>query len=278
MAGMMELLEIARLEEGRLGRALPEIADESRAVGGGVASRATPGSWLNYAVNVGMHGPVDRAEVEDVTRWYEAAGTEPRFEVCPYADGSLVEALAALGYVPRVFESVLFRELREREEYATVWPRPDGLEVRVLDPSDAAATRALLEVIVPAFFAEGIEPAESDYDVAARSVRHPRTLTVAAYMGDVCVGGGAMDLGEASAALFGLAVHTDYRRRGIQQALIAERLRIARERGARLATIGCRTGQEPSGTERNARRMGFQVAYTKVAVVRPGPGLKPAMG
>ena len=87
-----------------------------------------------------------------------------------------------------------------------------------------------------------------------------------------------MDVTGACAALFGAAVAPDYRRRGIQQALVAERLRVARERGAKVATIGCRTGQEPSGTERNARRMGFQAAYTKPHLVRPGPGLAAAMG
>ena len=76
-------------------------------------------------------------------------------------------------------------------------------------------------------------------------------------------------------ALFGLAVVPEYRRRGVQQALIAERLRLARDAGARVATIGSRPGHS---TERNVRRMGFQTAYTKVSLVRPGAGLRPVIG
>jgi GNAT superfamily N-acetyltransferase len=62
----------------------------------------------------------------------------------------------------------------------------------------------------------------------------------------------------------------EFRRRGIQQALIAARLNYAAARGARLATIGSKPG---AGTERNVRRMGFATAYTKPVMVRPGPGL-----
>ncbi len=76
--------------------------------------------------------------------------------------------------------------------------------------------------------------------------------------------------GPKAAALFALAVLPAYRRRGVQQALIAARLRAAAEAGATVVTISALPGV---ATERNARRMGFQVAYTKVVLVRPGAGL-----
>jgi hypothetical protein len=41
-------------------------------------------------------------------------------------------------------------------------------------------------------------------------------------------------------------------------------------RGCILATISSRPGIP---TERNALRLGFTMAYTKVILVRPGPGL-----
>ena len=65
------------------------------------------------------------------------------------------------------------------------------------------------------------------------------------------------------------------RRKGVQQALIAARLRVLRDRGVFLATIGSRPGE---GTERNVWRMGFQVAYTKVVLVKPEKGLVPTPG
>jgi GNAT superfamily N-acetyltransferase len=276
MAELPELIDVARLEEGRLARALPEIADEWRPIGGGVAARAAPGSWLNYGVNVGMHGPVERGEVEEITRWYEAHGTEPRFEVCPYSHGSLWKALESLRFSVRLFETVLFRTTAE--EFKPRHPLGPGIRLQIIDPRDPAQVDAYTRIIVPQFYEEGQTPGEQDYEIASRAVRHPRTICIGAFADERIVGGGGMDVTGECAALFGAAVAPEYRRRGIQQALVAERLRIARERHARVATIGCRTGQEPSGTERNARRMGFQVAYTKAHVTRPGPGLAAAMG
>lgn len=275
MTDPLDLIDVARLEEGRLAVAFGEIADESRPVGGGTAGRAAPGSWANSAAGVAMLAPVGRDELAAAAAWYESAGVEPRFEVCPYADASLVEGLAALGFVPRGFESILFRPLDDAGEITTQHPRPEGLTIRPVDPADPAMVRAYSATVVPQFFPPGAAPTESDLEVSDRVVRHPRALSLGAWMDGRLVGGGGMEIMGEVAALFGLAVLPEYRRRGIQQALIAERLRLARQRGARVATIGSRPGQ---GTERNVRRMGFSVAYTKVTLVRPGPGLAPVIG
>jgi GNAT superfamily N-acetyltransferase len=222
-----------------------------------------------------MRGPVDREELAETAGWYEAAGIEPRFEMCPYADASAVEGLASLGFVARLFESVFFRSLSEGDTFETPRPRPRGLELRMVDPDDPRLVRAYSETVMPPLFAEAHPPTEADYRSMERIVRHPRTVCIAAWMDGRIVGGGSMEVAGEIGALFALAVAADYRRRGVQQALIAERLRLARDGGARVATIGCRLGQNPVATERNARRMGFQVAYTKVALVRPGEGLRP---
>lgn len=105
-----------------------------------------------------------------------------------------------------------------------------------------------------------------------RAARHPRSVGVMAMLDGRCVGAGGMGLHDHVAALFGLSGIPEFRRRGIQQALIAQRLNIAAQMGRRLATIGSRPG---ASTERNVRRMGFQTAYVKPMVVRPGPGLAP---
>jgi GNAT superfamily N-acetyltransferase len=89
------------------------------------------------------------------------------------------------------------------------------------------------------------------------------------------VGAGSVEFAGELCALFGLSVLPEFRRRGIQQALIAARLNEARRRGAHLATISGRPG---AATERNVMRMGFALAYTKVILVKPGPGLTPMVG
>jgi GNAT superfamily N-acetyltransferase len=271
---MLDLADIAALEEARLALSLSEVADDWRPVGGGRACRSSPGAWVNVAANVGLSGPVERSELSAITDWYISIGAEPRFELSPYADPTVVQGLSELGYVIRVFESVFYRELSEGSIAALHAP-PDGLEITRLDPEDRALSRRYAEVIVPQFYPPGAAPTEADLALVERTIRHPRSVILAAWMDGALVGGGGMEtLGEV-AALYGLAVVPEYRRRGIQQALIAERLKLARHLGAKVATISSRPRV---ATERNVRRMGFQVAYTKAVVVRPGEGLAPVIG
>lgn len=63
---------------------------------------------------------------------------------------------------------------------------------------------------------------------------------------------------------FGVSELPEFRRRGIQQALIAARLQACVDAGCELACIHSSPG---IGTERNAARMGFALAYTKVTLV-----------
>jgi len=73
--------------------------------------------------------------------------------------------------------------------------------------------------------------------------------------------------------LFGAATLAPYRRRGCQRALMIARLRAAIDAGCRYASVH----SEPHiGTARNALRLGFQILYTKVTLVRPGKGLLPS--
>ncbi|MCA9291281.1 MAG: GNAT family N-acetyltransferase, partial [Phycisphaerales bacterium] len=64
-----------------------------------------------------------------------------------------------------------------------------------------------------------------------------------------------------------------HRRRGVQTALIIERLRIARDAGCTHICVG---SSPTVATGRNAIRLGFVPAYTKATLVHPRPGLVPS--
>jgi hypothetical protein len=51
------------------------------------------------------------------------------------------------------------------------------------------------------------------------------------------------------------------RRRGLQSALLQERMRYAFDHGCDLAVMGAEAG---SGSQRNAERNGFRIAYTRM--------------
>lgn len=270
----MDMIEIARLEEGRQAEALAELADEVRRVAGGVAGRGAKGSWLNNANGLGLSGPVREEEIADLAQWYEEKGIEPRIELCPMADESLFRALENQKFLLRNFESVLYRAVASDETVRPVADPIDGerLVIRQVDPANEAEAREYVRVCGSGFLPPGVtEMPEEHFEVSMRVVRHPRTVAMMAMLDGQCVGAGGMGMHDEVCALFGLSVLPEFRRRGVQQALIAARLNYAAARGARLATIGSRPG---APTERNVRRMGFQTAYTKPIMVRPGEGLE----
>jgi len=267
---MLDVLELARSEESRLGLGIGEVARERMPIAGGWAARDVPGTWANSSAGLGLDGPVEREEIQRLAAWYISAGIEPRVEVCPLADPSLLHALALEGFVAREFEQLLYLELAGGEAITPPRAPPEGLVIEIVDPTD---DRAVLEAAttIDSGFAAPMRPVlERNVSLAMRCLRHHRSTTVVAKLDGRAVGAGSMETHGHLAALYGLSVAPEHRRRGLQQAMIAFRLALARERGCTLATI---TGVPGGGTERNVRRFGFEVAYTRAIFVKPGPGL-----
>lgn len=275
---MISIDEIARLDEGRIATSLPDIASETRLIpaelGGGIMCRGVPGTWINVAMGIGLAGPVSSSVVDEIVDWHASHGAEPRVEVTPSTHESLLAALAERRFVLRLFEHVFFIELFDGFVAASPYPTPPGITIAELDITRRDVVRACAKVVASGFAVNG-EPSEADLDLWSTSAAHPRVKTVVAFDGSEVVGAGSFEVFNQAAGLFGLSVAPGYRRRGVQLALIAARLQNAASRGVKLVTVAARPGV---ATERNARRMGFQMAYTKAILVRPGPGLAPVVG
>jgi GNAT superfamily N-acetyltransferase len=267
----MSPAEIAQLEERRQARMLADVTPLVRPFAGGVMGFHEPGSWQNQACGVGLAGLVDEHEIVELIEFYESRGVEPRIELSPFADESLIAGLAAHGFVIREFEQVLARELLAGEDLEAALPhgRPAGLELRTLDKTDAELVDRAVEVTLRGFFPTGEIP-RAMFEACVRTNLLPTTITLLAWLEGELVAAGSLSLGDRVASLMGVSTRSQFRGRGIQQALIVERLALARGRGCVLATIGSRPNLS---TERNAMRLGFAVAYSKVIVARPGPGL-----
>lgn len=271
----MQLTDIARLEELRQARAISELAQTALPLCGGIMARDFPGSWHNCAVGAGFDGPVSADDVARLIDFHASAGCEPRIEVAPFVDPSLTRELGLAGFRVSDWEMVFFRELDPDVPVRPVHPTPPGLRLDFVKPADEAAVMEFARVASSGFAPPGQTFPPEFIALAANVIRRPRSRGAVAILDGRIVGAGGMELSPPVSSLFGLSVLPDFRRQGIQQALIAHRLNYAAANGARLATIGGRPGQ---GTERNVRRMGFQLAYTKVVMTRPGPGLVPVKG
>jgi GNAT superfamily N-acetyltransferase len=135
-----------------------------------------------------------------------------------------------------------------------------------LKPTDAARCRQLAEVFTEQFAPPGTPASPEDVAANFDGIAHADATVLAAFVGDRCAGGGFLDVAEGAASLWGAAVAPEFRRRGIQRALMERRLAMARERAATLAYIETASG---GPTHRNAARLGFRLAYTRVLMMRP---------
>jgi GNAT superfamily N-acetyltransferase len=247
---------VARAEERRCAIAVSETVAEVVPFGGGFLCYDAPGSWANIAIGVGLDGPAAEGDLARLVAFYRERGAPPRIELAPTADRSWIEGLAAAGFVIRKFENVFFRVLPEGEAL----PHASPASIRPVDLDDPADVRRHAEVVASGFAGrEG--PSEADLLLGERIVRHPRTIALFAEIDGQVVGAGTAEDSPPVGALFGLTVLPEFRRQGIQLSLVAARLEVLRERGCTVATISSEPGV---ATERNARRMGFQLAYTKV--------------
>ena len=278
---------IVRLEEDRLRCSIGEVAEIAEPWLGGVLAAGPPGTWINAAIGAGLEAAEDAAPDDDVAvdrliDFYRSRQLEPRIELAPQARPTLLEALARRGFVVRRFLNLFVRDLEARPPDRDVMV-PAGVDFSIVDPRDEAASLRWAEVSAQNF-APAREIRGDDVALGLRIVRHPRCTAVAALASGRIVGGAAFEIGPDGhdspvaarhgriAALFGAVVEPEWRRRGVQRAMIEHRVRLAAERGLRYATISSHPGV---ATERTARRGGFELACTKVVLVRPEPELTP---
>jgi GNAT superfamily N-acetyltransferase len=75
------------------------------------------------------------------------------------------------------------------------------------------------------------------------------------------IGTAALVIQDGVALLAGASTIPDGRNKGAQNALLDHRLRFAAEHGCDIAMMGAAPG---SGSQRNAERNGFRIAYTRI--------------
>lgn len=262
---MQDLDRLAIVETRRQEAGLAEVAAEHFRVCGGTAAYAGPGSWANLVVGAGLDGPVEDDELDALCAFYDVRAVEARIEVLPFADPSLVWGLGARGFRLERFENLWLRPLPAGEDLRATLPYgwPSGVEVRMVGPGDE---EVFVEVSSSGFRPPGQPLSDADRAIAMRMVSHPRVVSVIAWAEGAPAGAASAEARGRAAGLFGASVSPAWRGRGVQQALIAARLEAVRARGA---TVACIESVPGGPTERNARRMGFQLACTKVLLRRP---------
>jgi GNAT superfamily N-acetyltransferase len=236
-------------------------------IAGGMAIFAAPGSPFNKVVGLGFGGVPSAAALDDVERAFAARDTAVQIELAHLADPAIGTLLTARGYRLTSFENVLGSPIAGAPEFVT----PAGIEVRASGDDEL---EPWLDVVVEGVAhpdTEGVPSHETfsrlDVERAERAFVAAGVERYVALRDGVIAGGASIRLAEGVAQLTGAATAPAHRRRGVQGALLAARLRHAAASGCDIAVV---TTQPASASQRNVQRRGFDLLYTRAVLVKGG--------
>jgi GNAT superfamily N-acetyltransferase len=238
--------------EARL-KAFPDWGAEWTEIAGTYAMFDGPGSPLTQTFGLGMFEPLDAQLFAAIENFFQQRGGGVFHEVCPLADASTFALLSERGYKPIEFSNVLYRPISA--DLRLDAPRNEHIRVRRIraDDVDVWAQTAFEG------WSEFTEVADFLRDLG-HVIARSQYLPFLAEVDQQEIAAGALSISDDVALLAGASTIPSARRQGAQNALLEERLRHA-------ATLGCTIAmmvtQPGSGSQRNAERHGFRVAYTR---------------
>jgi hypothetical protein len=211
------------------------------------------GSPLTQTFGLGVFEPITTADMDTLEDFFRSRGAGVFHEVSPLADNSVFTFFNERSYKPIEFSSVMYRPITRDLRLSAA--RNVEIKVRVIGESEVklwadSAFEGWSEFTeVADFFRELSE-------VTAQS----NSISFLAEVSGQPVATGALMIADDVALLAGASTIPSARRQGAQLALLEERLRYAAAQGCTVAMIAANPG---SGSQRNAERHGFRIAYTR---------------
>lgn len=221
---------------------------------GGCALFAGAGSPMTHALGIGMD-PADSAAFDRLEEFYRARSSPCLIDLCPLAHPSVVEQVTRRGYQVIEFNNLMLRRAEAL---------PDGLPPGVRIAACPVERRAEWGRVILSGFSDGADLTPEM--LALMDAMAPSDFELFAELDGQPAGGAAMSIRDGVALLFGDATLPAARGRGLQQALIRHRVRLAAEAGCEWVMATVIPG---SGSHRNYERAGFSLAYMRVNVMRP---------
>jgi len=233
---------------------------------GGIATFTAPGSPLNKVAGLGFAGPLNESELDEVEKAFAERGSPVQVELATLADPSVIGMLNTRGYALQGFENVLGRSL----PMEGLGMARNAIEI-VASPLDELAM--WIDVVVTGFASpdtQGVPshesfPRELIEGVMADMASAKGFSRLLARRDGVAAGGASFRLSEGIAQMCGAATLPEHRRRGVQSALLTERLRMAAQSKCDVAVV---TTQPGSKSQENVQRQGFELLYARAVLVR----------
>lgn len=219
-----------------------------------------PDSPLTQTFGLGIAGPVTDTTLERIERFFSERAATTFHEVSPLADPATLALLHARGYEPFEFSSVMFQPAQGHDP-----PAPSAVRVR----RTATAESEIWAQAAGEGWSEFPELQAFMQSFGRVIATSEGALSYVAEIDGRIAATAAMLIHDRVALLAGASTIPSARRRGAQAALLAARMRDAAERGCDVAMMVAQPG---GGSQRNAERNGFRIAYTRLKWRRPIPG------
>ena len=211
------------------------------------------GSPLTQTFGLGVFQPVSAAELDELEAFFRSRGATVFHEVCPLADPSVFALFKERGYHSVEFSNVLYRPIsRDVRLDARVNER---VNVRLRKKDEVQ----LWTDTASAGWSEFAEVADFMRELGQVSAQSESLSFLAELDGQPIATGSLIIAGDV-ALLAGASTVLAARRQGAQLALLEGRLRYAAAQGC---TVAMMVAQPGSGSQRNAERHGFRIAYTR---------------
>jgi GNAT superfamily N-acetyltransferase len=236
-----------------------EIGAAEEEICGGHMIFAGLGSPIGRATGAGLDRPFTAEDLNRVEQFYRAHKAPSQVDLCPMHEATVFEMFKERGYAIAELNNVLYRKLESEENFP---PAPPGCEIRRSRLEEADAAGAIVE---SAFFPDGAP--EAFRGLIAPFYQMERALAfVASVEGRLVACGTGLVIPEHRVfALCGAGTLGEFRGRGLQTALLRARMAAAVEAGCEYAVVVTQGG---TTSQRNAERLGFRVAYSKVTVIK----------
>ena len=241
----------ARFAEARR-RLFPESGAEWMECAGAYAIFDGIDSPVTQSFGLGIFEELSAASLDVIERFFIDRRAPVLHEVSPLAGVPALDLLCTRGYRPVEISSVLYRPVE-----APAAESSSDIRVRVVGPEDAQFWTG---VSARGWAHEHPELMEFLLQVGVISAGREQSACFLAEIDGEAGATGMLCIHDGAALFAGASTVPELRRRGLQAALLAARMRYAFEHGCDLAMMVAQAG---SDSQRNAERKGFRIAYTR---------------
>ena len=212
-------------------------------------------SPLTQTFGLGVFEEATHAVLEKLEAFFKERNAPVLHEVSPMADVSLLGLLNERGYQPVEMTSVMYLPLAGEINRAV--PINTNIKTRIIK---AGEEKLWARTSANGWATEMPELADFMFEFGQIGAKCEGALPFIAEIENQPIATGSLFVYDDAALLAGASTVPEGRRQGAQLALLNARLRYAVENGCAIAMMCASPG---SGSQRNAEKNGFRIAYTR---------------